>query len=509
MSRPIFKETRQGQTLLFPPSLEEIVPANHPVRVVNSVIDKINLDSVYEEYKGGGTSSFSPRMLLKVIVYCYMLNIYSSRRIESALKENIFLMWLSGMSYPDHNTINRFRSGKLKDKIQIIFPQIVMLLHEAGLVDIKDLYTDGTKIEANANRYTFVWGKSIANRKAKIAAQLEEILNYAEKLTESELLDTRPTSYEEVNAEKVSEAINKIDEALQDKKKDVDKKIRQKINRVKKAWPKQLERYANQETNMGDRNSYSKTDKDATFMRMKEDHMMNGQLKPGYNWQISTNNQIIVNYSIHQTTADTITFINHVELYKRLYQTIPITITADAGYGSEENYDYAEKNGIEAFIKYNYFHKEQKKKWQSDISKSDNLYYNKENDCFYCPMGQAMPKIYDSTTITKTGYKQKTSKYRAQNCNGCPLRGACHKSRGNRTIEVNFNAKRLKAKAKEMLLEEAGIIKRKRRPIEPEAVFGNIKYNKKFKRFLLRGKEKVEIEAGLVAISHNLAKLAA
>ena len=120
-----------------------------------------------------------------------------------------------------------------------------------------------------------------------------------------------------------------------------------------------------------------------------------------------------------------------------------------------------------------------------------------------------MPKMYDSITTSKTGYKQKVSKYRAQNCNSCPLRGACHKSRGNRTIEVNFNAKRLKAKAKGMLMDEAGIIKRKRRPIEPEAVFGNIKHNKGFKRFLLRGKDKVEIEAGLVAISHNLAKLAA
>lgn len=258
---------------------------------------------------------------------------------------------------------------------------------------------------------------------------------------------------------------------------------------------------------LSDRNSYSKTDQDATFMRIKEDYMKNGQLKPGYNWQISTNNQIIVNYSIHQTSTDTITFKEHLEEYKKLYHILPDSVTADAGYGSEENYDYAEQNNIEAFIKYNNFHKEQTNKWLKDISKSENYYYNQNQDIFYCPMGQKMNRIGTKITTTTTGHKQTIARYQAENCQVCPLRSACHTSSNNRIIEVNHNAKRLRLKAKERLKSEDGLIKRSRRPIEPEAVFGNIKHNKQFKRFNLKGKSKVEIEIGLISLAHNLAKL--
>ena len=244
-------------------------------------------------------------------------------------------------------------------------------------------------------------------------------------------------------------------------------------------------------------------------MRMKDDHMQNGQLKPGYNWQISTNNQMIVNYSIHQTAGDTTTLIDHIEGYHNLYKMYPQALTADAGYGSHENYKYAEENDIQAFVKYNYFHKEQKRKWQQDISKSDNLYYNKEQDCFYCPIGQKMEKIGERTTTSANGYKQTLSIYRAKNCIGCPMRCSCHKSSGNRTIEVNLEAKRLREKARDLLMTAEGIAKRRRRSIEPETVFGNIKHNKQFKRFLLRGKEKVEIEVGLLSLAHNLSKFVA
>lgn len=505
--KAVFKPYNQNQGMLLPPSLEELIPWNHPVRTVNQIINKIDLDPLVAEYEGGGASSYEPRMMLKVLIYSYVCNVYSSRKIESMIKENIYLMWLSGMQRPDHNSINRFRSDRLKKVLKQTFTEIVLMLAEAGIIDIKDIYTDGTKVEANANRYSFVWGKSIKTRKEKICEQINQIWSYAEQVSERELLDTRPSSYEEVTAEKVEETIEKINAALQGQ--EIDKKIRQKLNRVKKAWPEQLRKYEEQEGKLQGRNSYSKTDPDATFMRMKEDHMKNGQLKPGYNWQISTNNQMIVNYSVHQTTTDTVTFKEHIEAYKESYGTSPESITADAGYGSEENYKYAEENDIEAYIKYNNFHKEKSKKWQTDISKSENLYYNADKDCYYCPMGQEMTNIGEYETQTRTGFKQIVTRYRAQNCSNCPLRGACHKSCGNRTIEVNRNAKRLKEKAKSMLNSQTGLEKRSRRPIEPETVFGNIKHNKNFKRFMLRGKSKVEIEVGLLSIAHNLSKFAA
>lgn len=504
--KPVFKQNNQNQLMLLPPSLEELVPKNHPVRVVNKVIDKLNIDNILEQYKGGGTSSYEPRMLLKVLVYSYMINTYASRKIETLLRENIHFMWLSGMQTPDHNTINRFRSEKLKEILKEIFAEVVLMMHESGYLDIKEIYTDGTKIEANANRYTFVWGRSIKTRREKILTQIQELWQYAEQVALRELSDTMPTTYEEVTPEKIEAAIEKINEALKGQK--VETKVKQKLNRVKKKWPEKLREYQEKELILQNRNSYSKTDQDATFMRMKEDYMMNGQLKPGYNWQISTNNQIIVNYSIHQTTSDTITFKQHLEEYKKLYERLPESVTADAGYGSEENYDYAEQNNIEAFIKYNYFHKEQKKKWKNDISKSEYYYYNQNQDCFYCPMGQKMHRIATKTTTSKTGHKQTIARYQAQNCHDCPLSSACHKSSNNRIIEVNHNAKRHRLKAKERLMSDEGLIKRSRRPIEPEAVFGNIKHNKKFKRFNLKSKPKVEIEIGLISIAHNLAKFA-
>ena len=142
--------------MLLPPSLEELIVADHPVRIVNQVLDKIDIEPLLQQYSGGGSSSFHPRMLLKVLVFAYINNNYSSRKIESALKENIHYMWLSGMSTPDHNTINRFRSERLKEVLRQVFTQVVLLLSEEGLLNIKELYTDGTKIEANASRYTFV-----------------------------------------------------------------------------------------------------------------------------------------------------------------------------------------------------------------------------------------------------------------------------------------------------------------------------------------------------------------
>ena len=133
-----FKAYHQNQSMLLPPSLDELIAPAHPVRIVNQVLDKIDIDPLLKKYKGGGSSSFHPRMLLKVLVYSYINNTYSSRKIEAALKENIHYMWLSGMNTPDHNTINRFRSDRLKDVLRQVFTQVVVLLAEQGLLNIKN-----------------------------------------------------------------------------------------------------------------------------------------------------------------------------------------------------------------------------------------------------------------------------------------------------------------------------------------------------------------------------------
>ena len=505
----VYKAYNPNQLSLLPPSLEELIPSNHVVRVVQRVIDQLDIELIIAKYKGGGSSSYHPRMLLKVIVYAYLSNIYSSRKIEDAVSANIHFMWLAGMQRPDHNTINRFRSDKLKGVLKEVFGQVVMLMVESGLVDIKTIYIDGTKLEANANKYTFVWGKSIKRNKERIHDQLKALWAYAEQVAADELTDNAPSTYEEIDAEKVEQTIASINEAIKDKP--VDKKVKQKLSYAKREWPKKLKKYKQQEQQMGDRNSMSKTDPDATFMRMKDDHMKNGQLKAAYNWQISTSDQYIVNYDLYQSPGDTLTLPKHLETYQQLYDELPDVVVADAGYGSEENYELLEQANIEAYVKYNYFHQEQKAKGKikpKDVFHPKHLYYNQEQDYYICPMGQRMEKKYETRTKKKSGYIQQASVYQAQRCEGCPLRGACHKSKEERKIKINHNLARHKRKARERLTSEQGLAHRSKRPADVEAVFGNIKQNKKFTRFYLRGLDKVQIEAGLVALAHNLKKMA-
>src|SRR5690606_321387 len=232
------------------------------------------------QYRPGGTSSYHPRMLLKVLVYSYINNVYSSRRIEECLTQNIHYMWLAGMNRPDHNTINRFRGKRLQGCLRPIFTQVVLLLCGEGLLSIRELYTDGTKIEAAANRYTFVWGNAIKHNKEKIKTQLNELWEYAKGVAASELDDPEPPGVGPIDSGKVRDTIEKINKALSSNKDKVDKKVRQKLGYAKRHWPAALDRYAKQEEIIGEkRKSCSKTDPDATFMRMKEDHMRNGQLK--------------------------------------------------------------------------------------------------------------------------------------------------------------------------------------------------------------------------------------
>jgi transposase len=495
--------------MLIPLRLEELVPTDHPVRTVSAVIDKIDLKPILRRYKAGGTSSYHPRMLLKALVYAYMNNIYSSRKIEEALGQNIFFMWLCGMSKPDHNTINRFRGRRLQQTLEPIFAQIVLLLCEEGLLNIKDIYTDGTKIEANASRYTFVWGKSIKTNREKIKQQLRELWTYAKAVTASEIDDdTDPSGFDKIDAEKVKQTIEAINSAIKETEAELPKNIRQKLAYAAKKWPAALDKYEAQEQVMGTgRNSYSKTDTDATFMRMKEDHMRNGQLKPAYNLQISTSNQYITTYSIHQNTTDTNTLTAHTQQHINQYGESPKSITADAGYGSEQNYQYLEDNGIEAYVKHNQFDRLQHKTTREKHPfTAEKLYYNEAGDYYVCPMGQHMESTGSYTKITAAGYTQQVKKYRACNCDGCPLRGVCHQSKGNRVIEINANLNRLKAKADDLLKSEKGIEKRKQRCCDVEPVFANIKYNHGFKRFMLRGIHKVKVETGLLAIAHNLRK---
>lgn len=506
-----FKHYNQRQTTLLPYSFDDFISQKHPVRVVDQVVESINIQPLLKAYSKEGNPAYHPKMLLKVMLYAYMTNTYSSRRIELAIRENINFMWLTGMTIVDHNTINRFRSNKLKDSFKEIFKQVVLMLASEGFISLKQIFTDGTKIEAQAGRYTFVWGNSIKTNKAKMLTQLEDLWNYAQSISNDDNPNPDPPEFKEISKEVIQKAVEQIDAKLSGNKK-ASSKSKAKLRYIKQNFEKNLQKYEEQEAILGERNSYSKTDTDATFMRMKEDHMRNGQLKPGYNAQISTENQIIVNYTLHQNPTDTKTLKPHLENFKETYGETVFQnleeITADAGYGSEENYDYLEQEELTPYVKYNTFEKEQDKNYQKKRKpfSKENLHYNQEGDYYVCPMGQQMYKTYENKRTTAAGYIQNLSHYQAQNCAGCTMRGPCFKGKGNRSIERNHNLERHKAKVRELLTSTTGLQKRKQRTADVEPVFAQLKHNHNFRRFSLKGIKKVELEFGLMALAHNLRK---
>lgn len=345
-----FKDYNQQQSWLFPPSIEELIPEDHPVRIVNGVIEQLDLRLLVKEYSAEGKPGYHPKMLLKVMVYAYMDNIYSSRKIEKAMRENINFMWLSGNQIADHNTIARFRSQKLKGIFKDIFKQVVMLLAEEGLVTLKEVFTDGTKIESIAGKYTFVWGKVIKTRKEKMVEQLEQMWVYAQSIADEEDRDPTPPEFKPIDKEKIEQTAKKIEQIISKNPK-ASAKAKAKLRYIQKNFPENLDKYEEQESIMQDRGSYSKTDPDATFMRMKDDHMQNGQLKPAYNVQVSSESQFVIHYTLHQTTNDLNTLKPHLASFENLYEFLPEQLTADAGYGSEENYDLLEEKNIQTFVK--------------------------------------------------------------------------------------------------------------------------------------------------------------
>lgn len=504
MAKLAIKSDNRKQNLLLPPSLDELVPENHMVRVVDAVIDRLDISDILSTYRGGGNSAFNPKMMLKVLVFAYLSNVYSSRRIEELLRRDIYFMWLAGMKRPDFRTINYYRGKRLKEGFDAVFTQVVRLLHEEGFVSLKVQYVDGTKIESVANKYTFVWRGSVEKYDARLKAKTEALLSQIEQSHAIENQEN-PVS-EELTAEEVAKRVERIKEKVDAD--NMSKEERKILKQIETDAVPRMNRYKEQLETMGSRNSYSKTDPDATFMRMKEDAMLNGQLKPGYNVQISTENQFITNFGIYQRPTDTLTMISYLESFKNRYGMQSEEIVADSGYGSEENYEYMFSNGMTPYVKYNMFHVEQRRGCRNNPFRVSNLFYNPQDDFYVCPMGQKMKFIRQEKRYTASGYQQTVSVYRAGRCEGCPLRGQCHKSKRDRQIEVNHTLDDYKARARELLTSEHGLKHRSNRPIEPEAVFGQIKECGRFRRLRLKGLTGAKIDFGLKALAHNLRKLA-
>lgn len=505
------KSYSNNDRLFFLLNPNEDIAENDPVRVVDAVVESLDLREFSKLYRERGRCPYHPKMMLKIILYAYMNNIYSCRKIERQVHRDIHYIWLAAQERPDFVTINRFRN-RVKKEINNIFTQVVLLLAERGFITLDVEYIDGTKIESKANKYTFVWRKTVEKNRARLQAKIRVLLQQIDEVIAQDKAAEAETV--EFTPEALDSLIGDLKDALAAEPQPEDRE-QKKQQREKKKQIKELEKhrdkldeYDSRLERIGGRNSMSKTDPDATFMRMKEDAMNNGQTKPGYNLQISAENQFITDFALFPNPTDTLTLIPFLNSFLDRYGHLPSVAVADSGYGSEENYRFMDEAGMEAYVKYNRFHLEQRPRYKPNPFHHDNFHYNADEDYYVCPMGQHMRRVGTAHSKTASGYRSESARYRAQNCRGCPLRCLCYKARGDRrTIEVNHRLNEYKRKASELLTSEDGLRHRGRRCIEPEAVFGQMKFNMAYRRFRHFGKDKVTMDFAFFAIAFNIRKM--
>ena len=512
-----FKHYEQNQ-LMIPMEWKTLIPKDDVVFVLNDLIDNMNIDKLLDTYSPIGCNSYSPKVMLKILMYGYIRKRYSSRQIAEDVQSDIKFIWLAGGNKPTRNVINSFRKDKMKVIMEDVFVELLIVLEKKGYINTEEYFVDGTKIEANANKYTFVWKKAIEKYRTKLQEQVHELMKDIDNLNaeEDKLYPDKEIKPEDITPDELEEFAkrlsDKLNEGLEKQKskeeKDKDKKAKKILNKINKDFKPRLEKYNKDLEIMGDnRKSYSKTDLDATFMHMKEDHMRNGQLKPGYNIQVGSCNGFVVNWSTHQNRNDNGTLIPHFERYKRFFGKLPNSTGADSGYGNQENYEFLKNNHIKNYIKYPLFHKEKTKRFKAQKYNWQNMEYDEINDKFTCPEGNKFEYVKTKYDKTETGFVQEYRIYECSSCIKCPCKNECTKAKGNRQINFNKKLWNLKRIANKNLTSAKGLEMRGKRAEYSEGIFGQIKWNMGFKRFLLRGLEKVDLEWGLLCFALNIKRM--
>jgi hypothetical protein len=408
----------------------------------------------------------------------------------------------------------------MKTVIDDIFAAVMEYLVEQGYVKLENYFLDGTKIEANANKHKVVWEKRSHKYKGRVQQKIKELLQEIDEVNAAENAEYGDKDLEEkggsgsdggMDAAKLAEKMAELNRRLAEQPEN--KPLKQAVKTIQKDYLPRLEKYEEQERKLAGRSSYSKTDEDATSMRMKEDRGAEKPWpKPAYNVQVGTEDQFVVGFSIHQRAGDPGCMIPHLEQVQARLGRLPKNIIADAGYGSEENYDYVERHRLGNFVKYNTFHQEQQKHRKPELLRkklfrAENFPFDAEKDEFTCPAQKRL--TYQSTIRVKSdnGYIAERREYECAECADCPLRSECTKAKGNRRIRISFRLQRFREQARENLLSPEGKVLRARRSVEVETVFGQSKHNMGLRRFMLRGKEKVHTELGLHCIAHNMKKI--
>ena len=407
-------KTRNFQ-LVFPINFEINIPVDDSVRLLSNVLEEIDYTELYRAYsRKEKNNAASPKNLFKVIVYAYMNNIYSSRPIETACKRDInFMYLLEGAKAPDHNTIARFRSERLKDIIDNLFNQVVLLLKDYGELSCENLFVDGTKIEANANKYSFVWKKTILKNQAKLQDKMHKEL--------PALLDKygfKMYLAEDIKAKRLKKFIDKLNKikstvvfvsGIGKRKTDFQRDYELLFD-----WYEREKKYEYYLRRMKDRNSLSKTDESATFMHLKEDHMRNSQLKPAYNVQIAVDAEYIVATEIFNDRTDVNTFVPFMEKIKKQLGFKYMYPTADAGYESEENYTYFENNGQKPCIKPANYEQTKTRKYRNDIGRAENMQYDENTDTYTCHYGNKLVNVGIRKSKTSSGYISEKTMYQCK-----------------------------------------------------------------------------------------------
>ena len=483
---------RRNCQLTLPINLEKKIATDDEVFTLEELCEELDFSVLERKFL---RNEYNPITMFKIIVYGYMCRIYSSREIEKACRRDINFMWLlDDMPVPDHNTIARFRKASFEETKELLY-QLVALLHSKKEIGFSNVFIDGTKIEANANKYTFVWKENTKryneNNEKKIVDFVADYNNrYKKNLKKIETIKKH-----------LEKDIEKYGVELVSGKGKHKTQLQRDFEKAKELLEAR-EKYALQFATFKGRSNYSKTDTDATFMHMKEDHMKNGQLKPGYNIQIAVDSEYIVNVGTFSNRADTLTLIpfledtnEHVHKYKE--------ITADAGYESEENYVYLDKEGQTSYIKpQNY---EQLKKKKSKYHHS-NFQYIEEKDIFICPEGNEMTFHNLKNTTSASGYISEKRVFKTAQCQNCPNKDKCTTSETGRSVEYSPLLEKYRKISLENITSEHGIMLRLNRSIQVEGTFGVLKQDYRFRRFLTRGEENVTTEMFLLCFALNVNK---
>lgn len=503
--------------LKLPLNIDCIIPANDSVRLLSHFVEEMDISELYSTYFRVRKNTATPRQMLKIILYAYMNRLYSARDIEQACHRDINYMYLLEDSpAPDHATIARFRTLHFTSCSKQMLAQLSDILYELGEISGIDIFVDGTKIEACANKYTFVWKKAITKNLAKL---LEKLAAFVEE-SEAEY-GIKVVYHNQVRLHHLKKLRKKLYKIKKDegitfvhgigkRKTPLQKSIEQLEEYLDK-----LKEYTKKIYNCGDRNSYSKTDIDATFMRMKEDAMKNGQLKPAYNLQHGVDSEYITWLTIGPQPTDTtmlIPFLKEMEEYLGFkYQNI----TADSGYESEENYLFIEDNGQTAFIKPSNYEISKTRKYKTDISRRENMDYDSENDCYICKAGKKLLVTGVRKSKSKTGYVSEKTMYTCEDCTDCPFKKECIKGNNSKIplderekhLEVSKLFQEKRTEDLERILTDEGCQLRMNRSIQAEGSFADVKTDMNFHRYLCRGKNNVFAESILIAMAHNVIKL--